>query len=203
MATVPALTDRTEAQRWAEVRDEDALWGDLRPELLAAVKTILEATTEDELTAQVLATHCERTPLRTDRPALPQALPRSSREHKRPGRPGRPARVVDTVLMENANGRAAAALVEGVRGRSTPDVVATRTGACVCRENDSVAGVPGENEPVEPRARPRPGRPAGGTPRPDGAPLGGEGAECRASPRRHGPSRGGGGGARVDLAGPC
>lgn len=66
MATVPALTDRTEAQRWAEVRDEDALWGDLRPELLAAVKTILEATMEDELTAEVLATRYERTPWRTD-----------------------------------------------------------------------------------------------------------------------------------------
>jgi len=38
MTTVPALTDRTEAQRWAEVRDEDSLWGDLRPELLAAVR---------------------------------------------------------------------------------------------------------------------------------------------------------------------
>ena len=44
MATVPALTDRTPAQRWREVRDEDAVWGDLRPELLEAVKTILEAT---------------------------------------------------------------------------------------------------------------------------------------------------------------
>lgn len=66
MATVPALTDRTPAQRWAEVRDEDALWGDLRPELLAAVKTILEATMEDELTAQVLAERYERTHVRLD-----------------------------------------------------------------------------------------------------------------------------------------
>jgi hypothetical protein len=39
MATVPALTDRTPAQRWAEVKDEEALWGDLRPELLAAVRS--------------------------------------------------------------------------------------------------------------------------------------------------------------------
>lgn len=66
MATVPALTDRTEAQRWAEVRDEESIWGDLRPELLEAVKTILEATMEDELTAEVLATRYERTPWRTD-----------------------------------------------------------------------------------------------------------------------------------------
>ena len=55
MATVPALTDRTPAQRWAEVKDEEALWGDLRPEFLAAVRTILEATMEDELNALILA----------------------------------------------------------------------------------------------------------------------------------------------------
>jgi putative transposase len=66
MATVPALTDRTPAERWAEVRDEDALWGDLRPELLAAVKTIHKATMEDELTAQVLAERYERTHVRLD-----------------------------------------------------------------------------------------------------------------------------------------
>jgi len=66
MATVPALTERTEAQRWAAVRDEDALWGDLRPELLGAVKAILEATMEDELAAELVATRYERTPWRTD-----------------------------------------------------------------------------------------------------------------------------------------
>jgi hypothetical protein len=55
MATVPALTDRTPAQRFAEVRDEESLWGDLRPERLEAVRKILEATMEDELTAQVMA----------------------------------------------------------------------------------------------------------------------------------------------------
>ena len=66
MATVPALTDRTPAQRWAEVKDEEALWGDLRPELLAAVRTILEATMEDELTALILAGRYERTRARLD-----------------------------------------------------------------------------------------------------------------------------------------
>jgi len=66
MATVPALTDRTPAQRWSAVRDEESLWGDLRPELLEAVKTILEATMEDELTAQVLAERYERTRVRLD-----------------------------------------------------------------------------------------------------------------------------------------
>jgi putative transposase len=66
MTTIPALTERTEAQRWREVRDEDALWGDLRPELLAAVRTILEATMEDELTALILAGRYERTRERID-----------------------------------------------------------------------------------------------------------------------------------------
>jgi putative transposase len=67
MATVPAaLTDRTLAQRWREVRDEDALWGDLRPELLEAVRRILEATMEDELAALLLARPYERTHLRLD-----------------------------------------------------------------------------------------------------------------------------------------
>jgi putative transposase len=66
MTTVPALTNRTPAQRWAEVRDEDALWGDLRPELLEAVRRILETTMEDELAAELLATRYERTPWRTD-----------------------------------------------------------------------------------------------------------------------------------------
>jgi putative transposase len=66
MATVPALTDRTLAQRWREVRDEDAVWGDLRPELLEAVQRILEATMEDELGALLQARPYQRTHLRLD-----------------------------------------------------------------------------------------------------------------------------------------
>jgi transposase-like protein len=67
MATVPATLDtRTDAQRWREVRDEDALWGDLRPELLEAVRRILEATMEDELAALLGAQPYERTHLRLD-----------------------------------------------------------------------------------------------------------------------------------------
>ena len=66
MPTVPALTERTEAQRWAAVRDEDDLWGDLRPELLEAVRTILETTMEDELAAELVAARYQRTPWRTD-----------------------------------------------------------------------------------------------------------------------------------------
>lgn len=66
MTTVPSLTSRTEAERWAAVRDEEALWGDLRPELLEAVRTILETTMEDELAAELVATRYQRTPWRTD-----------------------------------------------------------------------------------------------------------------------------------------
>lgn len=66
MATVPALTERTERERWSEVRDEEGLWGDLRPELLEAVRTILETTMEDELAAELVAVRYERTPWRTD-----------------------------------------------------------------------------------------------------------------------------------------
>ncbi len=64
MATVRALTDRTRAERWSEVRDDDGVWGDLRPELLEAVRTILETTMEDELAAELVASRYERTPWR-------------------------------------------------------------------------------------------------------------------------------------------
>jgi len=62
MATVPALVDRTPAQRFAEVRDEASLWGDLRPELARLVRTVLETTMEDELRLAVGALRYERTP---------------------------------------------------------------------------------------------------------------------------------------------
>ena len=66
MRTVPALTERTERDRWREVRDEDDVWGDLRPELLEAVRSILETTMEDELAAELVASRYERTPWRLD-----------------------------------------------------------------------------------------------------------------------------------------
>lgn len=64
MATVPALVDRTPAQRFAEVRDEASLWGDLRPELARLVKTVLETTMEDELRLAVGALRYERSSTR-------------------------------------------------------------------------------------------------------------------------------------------
>jgi transposase-like protein len=66
MERVPALTERTDAQRWAEVRDEEEIWGDLRPELLAAVRTVLETTMESELWDHLRADRHERTSCRRD-----------------------------------------------------------------------------------------------------------------------------------------
>ncbi len=66
MERVPALTERTDAQRWAEVRDEEAIWGDLRPELLEAVRTVLETTMESELWDHLRADRHERTSCRRD-----------------------------------------------------------------------------------------------------------------------------------------
>jgi len=60
MTSVVALDERTPAQRWAEVRDEASLWGELRPELAQAVKAILEGTMEDELATLLAARRYER-----------------------------------------------------------------------------------------------------------------------------------------------
>lgn len=137
MPTVPALTDRTEAQRWAEVRDESDLWGDLRPELLEAVRTILEATMEDELAAELLATRYERTPWRTDtRNGAYQRMlvtelgaitdlriPRRRLVPYRPSfldRAARRTRVVDRVLRR--------AFLQGLSARETAALAETLTG---------------------------------------------------------------------------
>jgi hypothetical protein len=64
MTRLVALTERTDADRWAEVRDEEALWGDLRPELLAAVRTVLETTMESELWERLQAERYKRTACR-------------------------------------------------------------------------------------------------------------------------------------------
>jgi transposase-like protein len=66
MTSVAALDRRTPAMRWREVQDEASLWGDLRPELAAAVSQILHATMEDELAALLVARRYERTPHRLD-----------------------------------------------------------------------------------------------------------------------------------------
>jgi putative transposase len=140
MSTVPALTDRTEAQRWAEVRDEEALWGDLRPELLEAVRTILEATMEDELATELLARRYERTPWRTDlrngsyhRTLVTElgaitdlAVPRRRLAPYRPSFLRRAARrtgAVDRVLRQ--------AFLRGLSTRETAALAETLTGVCL------------------------------------------------------------------------
>jgi putative transposase len=149
VATVPALTDRTPAQRFAEVRDEHALWGDLRPELLEAVRTILEATMEDELTAQVMAERYERTGVRLDhrngiyRRMLVTELgaitdlriPRRRLEPYRPSflcRAARRTATVDEVLrrafLRGLSTRETAALAETLTGVSLSAAAISRLG---------------------------------------------------------------------------
>jgi putative transposase len=60
MESLVALDHRTPEMRWREVRDEGSLWGELRPELAAAVSVILHATMEDELAALLAARPYER-----------------------------------------------------------------------------------------------------------------------------------------------
>lgn len=137
MRTVPALTDRSPAERWREVRDEEALWGDLRPELLQAVKRILEATMEDELAAQLVARRYERTTWRTDlrNGAYYRALvtelgaiddlrvPRRRQVPYRPSFLARAARrttVVDRILRQ--------AFLRGLSTRETAALAETMTG---------------------------------------------------------------------------
>jgi putative transposase len=140
MATVPALTDRTLAQRWAEVRDEDALWGDLRPELLEAVQRILEATMEDELGALVGAGRYERNHLRLDvrngvyyRRLVTElgaitdlAVPRRRLVPYRPSflrRAARRTATIDTVLRQ--------AFLRGLSTRETAALAETLTGVAL------------------------------------------------------------------------
>ncbi len=137
MQTVPALTDRTAAQRWREVRDEESLWGDLRPELLEAVQSILEATMEDELSARLRAAPYERSPHRLDvrngvyrRRLVTElgaitdlAVPRRRLEPYRPSflrRAARRTSTVDRVLrqafLRGLSTRETAALAEALTG---------------------------------------------------------------------------------------
>ena len=140
MATIPALTDRTEAQRWQEVHDEEALWGDLRPELLAAVRTVLETTMESELWAHLAADRYERTSCRrgtrngTYRRSLVTELgligdlvvPRTRADPYRPSfleRAARRTSRVDTLLRQ--------AFLRGLSTRETAGLAETLTGVAL------------------------------------------------------------------------
>lgn len=66
MESLVALDRRTPVMRWREVHDEASLWGELRPELAAAVSQILHSTMEDELATLLAARPYERTASRRD-----------------------------------------------------------------------------------------------------------------------------------------
>ncbi|HEX9014724.1 MAG TPA: IS256 family transposase [Chloroflexota bacterium] len=53
MAKVVALTERTIAQRFAEVKDEEGIWGDVGEEVRSVVKRILEGSLEEELSMRL------------------------------------------------------------------------------------------------------------------------------------------------------
>ncbi|MGH2975006.1 MAG: IS256 family transposase [Gemmatimonadales bacterium] len=137
MSRVVALTDRTEAMRWAEVPDEEALWGDLRPELLAAVRAVLETTMEAEFWDQLRAARYERTACRrgyrngsygrglvTELGLIEELrIPRARAFAYRPSfleRAARRTRVVDEVLRQ--------AFLRGLSVRETAALAETLTG---------------------------------------------------------------------------
>lgn len=64
MTRVKALTDRTMAERFREVKDERQLWGDISDETRALAKRIIESSLEEELTARLQAAHYRRTEVR-------------------------------------------------------------------------------------------------------------------------------------------
>ncbi|MCC6833099.1 MAG: IS256 family transposase [Thermoleophilia bacterium] len=140
MTTVPALDRRTLPERWSDVRDEEALWGDLRPELLAAIRTVLETTMESELWERLRAARYERTACRrghrngTYRRSLVTelgliadlAIPRARGLAYRPSFLARAARrttTVDDVLRQ--------AFLRGLSVRETAALAETLTGVAL------------------------------------------------------------------------
>lgn len=53
MAKVVALTERTIAQRFLEVKDEEAIWGDISAETRMLAKRIIETSLEEELSVRL------------------------------------------------------------------------------------------------------------------------------------------------------
>jgi putative transposase len=64
MIRVKALTDRTIAERFAEVKDEDGLWGDISEQSAALAKRLLESALEEELNLRLQAAPYRRTEVR-------------------------------------------------------------------------------------------------------------------------------------------
>lgn len=61
MVKVLALTDRTMAQRFGEVKDEEEVWGDISQQTRALAERILQSSLEEELTMRLSAASYQRT----------------------------------------------------------------------------------------------------------------------------------------------
>jgi hypothetical protein len=64
MARVKALTERTIAERFREIKDEESLWGEISLETRALAKRILEDSLEEELSVRLQAARYRRTEVR-------------------------------------------------------------------------------------------------------------------------------------------
>ena len=64
MARVKSLTDRTIAERFAEIKTEEQLWGDISTETRQLAQRILESALEDELQHRLQAGRYKRTEVR-------------------------------------------------------------------------------------------------------------------------------------------
>lgn len=149
MASLVALDRRTPLMRWREVRDESTLWGDLRPDLAAAVSQILHATMEDELASVLAARRYERSIdrsgyrnghfhrwLATEIGAIELAVPRAREIAYRPSFLERAARRTSTVdellrtaFLRGLSTRETAALAQRLTGVSLSAAAVSRLSA--------------------------------------------------------------------------
>lgn len=61
MVRVKALTERTVAERFREIKDEEDVWGDISEQTRALAQRVIEDSLEEELSARLLATRFKRT----------------------------------------------------------------------------------------------------------------------------------------------
>ena len=66
MARVKALTDRTIAERFAEIKTEEQVWGEISAETKRLAQRILGSALEDELHHRLQAGRYKRTEVRQD-----------------------------------------------------------------------------------------------------------------------------------------
>jgi putative transposase len=64
MVRVKALTDRTVAERFAEIKEEDGIWGEISEQSRLVAKRIIESSLEEELTVRLAANRYRRTEVR-------------------------------------------------------------------------------------------------------------------------------------------